>query len=141
MTGQTLFSMKIMLLRFCYFFCCFFFFFFFCCFFFSISLLLFAFVFGFVCCFCCFLGGFVFRKKKTKKNRNSNVIFTKDAGPGPKALKLFSCSTQQSMKFFMLISHKLLTIANSFLLNLAEHENFSANKYENANFCWHFHIY
>ena len=36
---------------------------------------------------------------------------------------------------------KFLTIANSFLLNIAEHENFSANKYENANYCWHFHIY
>ena len=32
-------------------------------------------------------------------------------------------------------------IANSFLLNITEHENFSANKYENANYCWHFHIY
>ena len=30
---------------------------------------------------------------------------------------------------------KLLTIANYFLLNLVEHENFSANKYENANYC------
>ena len=28
-----------------------------------------------------------------------------------------------------------------FLLNIDEHENFSANKYENANYCWHFHIY
>ena len=28
-----------------------------------------------------------------------------------------------------------------FLLNIAEHENFSANKYENANNSWHFHIY
>ena len=51
--------------------------------------------------------------------------------------------------FFMLNSaeheicpaNKLLTIANSFLLNIVEHENFSANKYENANYCWHFHIY
>ena len=53
--------------------------------------------------------------------------------------------------FFMLNSteHELcpaknlifLTIASSFLLNMAEHENFSANKYENANFCWHFYIY
>ena len=24
---------------------------------------------------------------------------------------------------------------------VAEHENFSADKYENANYCWHFHIY
>ena len=44
-------------------------------------------------------------------------------------------------KFVLLIILKLLTIANSFLLNIAEHENFSANKYENANYCWHFHIY
>ena len=29
-----------------------------------------------------------------------------------------------------------------FLLpNVAEYENFSANKYENANYGWHFHIY
>ena len=26
------------------------------------------------------------------------------------------------------------------LLNIPEHENFSANKYENANYGWHFHI-
>ena len=44
---------------------------------------------------------------------------------GPEVIKLFF----------------LLTLANSFLLNIAKHEIFSANKYENANFCWHFHIY
>ena len=60
---------------------------------------------------------------------------------GPEVIKLFSCSTELSMKFVMLINLRLLTIANSFLLNIAEHENFSANKYENANYCWHFHIY
>ena len=54
--------------------------------------------------------------------------------PGPKVIKLFSCSTQLSMKFVLLINLKLLTIANFFLINIAEHENFSANKYENANF-------
>ena len=27
------------------------------------------------------------------------------------------------------------------MLNSAEHETFSANKYENANNSWHFHIY
>ena len=60
---------------------------------------------------------------------------------GPEVIKLFSCSTQLSMKFVQLINLKLLTIANSFLLNIAEHVIFSANEYENANFCWHFHIY
>ena len=59
---------------------------------------------------------------------------------GPEVTKLFSCETRLSMKFVLLTNFKLLTIANSFLLNIAEHENFSANKYENAN-CWHFHIY
>ena len=34
----------------------------------------------------------------------------------------------------LLINLKLLTILNSFLLNVAEHENFSANKYENGIF-------
>ena len=61
--------------------------------------------------------------------------------PGPKVIKLFSCSTQLSMKFVLLINPKLLTIANFFLINIAEHEIFSANKYENANNSWHFHIH
>ena len=46
-----------------------------------------------------------------------------------------------SMKFDLLISFKLLKIANSFFSKIAEHEIFSANKYENAKYCWHFHIY
>ena len=45
------------------------------------------------------------------------------------------------MKFVVLINLKLLTIANSFLLNIAEHENLFANKFENADCCWHFHVY
>ena len=61
--------------------------------------------------------------------------------PGPEVIKLFSCSTQMSMKFVVLTNLKLLSVANSFLLHINEHENFSANKYENANYCWHFHIY
>ena len=60
---------------------------------------------------------------------------------GPEVIKLFSCSTQLSMKFVLLINLKLLTIANAFLLNIAEHDNFSAHKYENANYFWHFHNY
>ena len=38
------------------------------------------------------------------------------------------------MKFILLINLKLLTTVNSFLLNIAEHKNSSANKYENANY-------
>ena len=43
-----------------------------------------------------------------------------------------------AQKIVLLINLKLLTIANSFLLNIAEHEIFSANRYENANYRWHF---
>ena len=53
---------------------------------------------------------------------------------GPEFIKRFSCSTQLSMKFVLLINIKLLNIAISVLLNIAEHESFSANKYENALF-------
>ena len=36
---------------------------------------------------------------------------------------------------------QIINNVNFFLQNIAEHEIFSANKYENANYCWHFHIY
>ena len=44
------------------------------------------------------------------------------------------------MNFVLLINLKLLTNATSFLLNIAEHENFSANIYENASYRWYFLI-
>ena len=53
--------------------------------------------------------------------------------PGPEVIKLFSCSTQLSIKCDLLINLKLLTIANYFLLKTAEHEDFFAYKYKNAN--------
>ena len=37
------------------------------------------------------------------------------------------------MNFVLLIKLKLVTIANSFLLNMTEYDIFSANKYENAS--------
>ena len=69
-------------------------------------------------------------------NANTMVPKTLCTHLAPKVIKLFSCSTQVSMKFVLLINLNLLTTANSFLLNRAEHENFSANKYKNA-----FHIH
>ena len=72
----------------------------------------------------------------------SNNSVSRQKGPAWfRGYKTFSCSTQLSMKNVLLINLKFLTIAKSFLLNIAEHENFSANKYENANYSWHFHIY
>ena len=60
---------------------------------------------------------------------------------GPEAIKLFPCSTQLSIKIVLAINLKLLTIAIFFLLNIAEYDIFSANQYENDNYCCHFHIY
>ena len=54
---------------------------------------------------------------------------------GPEIINLFFMLNSTEHEFFMLINLKLLTMPNSFLLNVAEHENFSANKYENANYC------
>ena len=48
-------------------------------------------------------------------------MFAHTVCSGPAVIKLFSCSTQLSMKFVMLMNLKLLTIADSFLLNIAEH--------------------
>ena len=48
-------------------------------------------------------------------------IFDWDTKPGPEVIKLFSCSPRLSMNFVLLINLKLLTTANSFLLNIAEH--------------------
>ena len=72
--------------------------------------------------------------------------------PRTESLDTTECISEMQMPwlwgyktFFMLYSaqHELfnaykyqITIANSFLLNITEYENFSANKYENAN-CWH----
>ena len=79
------------------------------------------------------------RRRQKEKAWSDSVDVQSDLAP--KVIKNFSCWTQLSMKFVMLLNLKLLTIANYFLLNIAEHENFSANKYENANLSWHFHIY
>ena len=45
------------------------------------------------------------------------IMFMTQNRPGPEVIKLFSCSTQLSMKFVMLTNLRLLTMPNSFLLN------------------------
>ena len=58
----------------------------------------------------------------------------------PRGYKTFFM-LNSAAQFVLLINLKLLTTANSFLLNIAEHDIFSANEYVNANYCLHFHIY
>ena len=68
-------------------------------------------------------GGTKLWKEKKKKKHTSDLIRAWHRNTGPEVKKLFSCSTQLSMKFVLLINLKLLTNANSFLLNVAKHEN------------------
>ena len=44
-----------------------------------------------------------------------------------------SCPRGYKTFYMLLMNLKLLAIAICFLLNIDENENFSANKYENAN--------
>ena len=71
---------------------------------------------------------------QNRTEKQSLLHYMKLRGRGPEVIKLFSCSTQLSMKLALLINLKLLIIGNSLLLNIAEHENFPANKYENTNY-------
>ena len=62
--------------------------------------------------------------------------------PGPEVLKhFFFMLNSAELEILFANKLKLPENTNSFLPNIAKHKNFSANKYENANFCWHFHIY
>ena len=84
-----------------------------------------------------------FHEKKQEKYLSAYPFYIKQGPtpPAPEVIKLFSCSTRLRMKFILQINLKLLTTANSFSINIAEYEIFSANKYENANNSWNFHIY
>ena len=67
--------------------------------------------------------------------------FLSTSNTGPKVIKLFFMlnSTEHGI---LHADKSLITKKNHFfLLNITEHENFPVNKYENANFSWHFHIY
>ena len=73
-------------------------------------------------------------------NRALNLFCALELVPAllmaPRLEIFLSCSIQLSMKFFMLIysNYKQLPV-------LAEHENDTANKYENANNIRQFNIY
>ena len=54
---------------------------------------------------------YLFLKKKCFQDVIDNLIeFKLSTIPGPEVIKLFSCSTQLSMKFIMLINVKMPTI-------------------------------
>ena len=59
----------------------------------------------------------------------------------PRGYKTFFVLNLTEHEIFHANKSQITNSTKSFLLNIAEHETFSANKYENANYCWHFHIY
>ena len=61
--------------------------------------------------------------------------------PGPKVIKLFSCSTQRSMKFFLLINVQMPTIVG--ILTFMSGENSILGLYEPniSQISWYFYTY
>ena len=53
---------------------------------------------------------FIFEYKKGHKHKALTFLIEIRSAPDPKVIKLFSCSTQLSMKIFLLINVKMPTI-------------------------------
>ena len=61
--------------------------------------------------------------------------------PGPEVIKLFSSSTQLSMKFQLLIHIEIIKISGKFRFKTRKLVIYLAYKCYNVNNCWHFNIY
>ena len=64
-------------------------------------------------------------------------MMIKDHEHGPEVIKLYSCSTQLDMQFYLLINQTLPISTVDFMLGIAESEIF----YVYAIISWHFHIH
>ena len=61
--------------------------------------------------------------------------------PGLKVIKTFFMLISAEHKICPANKSQITNNCKTFSLNIAEHENFFADKLENSNYCWHFHIY
>ena len=61
------------------------------------------------------------------------ILYDFHKAPGAEVIKLFSCSTQLSMKFKMLINIEIAKIYGIFRFNSLKPVIYPANKYQNAN--------
>ena len=61
--------------------------------------------------------------------------------PGPRGYKTFSCSTQLSIDIQKLIKSNMLKNKGFSCIRMLRCCFYHANKYWNANNCWHFNIY
>ena len=71
---------------------------------------------------------------------NTTYFFQVCDYPGPEVIKHFSCSTQLSMKFKLLITIKMLKNKYFSYFQTLWYSIYRANKCYNANTCWHFNI-
>ena len=65
-------------------------------------------------------------KEESRYRRDTFLTFKMYGDACLDVIKLCSCSAKLNMKFVLLINPKLITIAKSFLLTIAEHENKNA---------------
>ena len=70
--------------------------------------------------------------------RSDAVLFT---WSDPEVIKLFSCSTQLSMKFILLINLKILTIFFKLLSCSTQLSMLSWVEHEKSLNCWYFYFY
>ena len=68
-------------------------------------------------------------------------ILTFFRSTGPEVIKFFSCSTQLSTNFQLLIKTKIPTIEEVSCFKPFRCCIYLSNKCLNANNCWHFNIY
>ena len=68
-------------------------------------------------------------------------LYVSISSPGPEVIKLFSCSTQLSSKFQLLIKTKIPTNEEVSCFKSLRCFIYHANKCQNANNFWHFIIY
>ena len=74
-------------------------------------------------------------------DRNADIELWTIMSPGPQVIKLFSCSTQLSTKFILLINVKMPTIVG--ILKLISMINTTSKRLKARDFfiCWYFSLY
>ena len=97
-------------------------------------------------CLCCKFGtGHIQRMNKMCLNKmfdlsvKRQVMLTSKSGT--ELIKLFSCSTQLSMEFQMIIKSKMLKNKDFSCFQMPRCCIYHAHKCKNVNNCWHFNIY
>ena len=76
-----------------------------------------------------------------KFDNNMETIHNQCQSSGPKVIKLFSCSSQMSTKFQLVIKTKIPTNEEVYCFKSLRCCIYPADKCLNANDCWHFNIY